>query len=72
LWFQASLGKKFTKPPSQSIKADMVAHTHHSNYTESISRRIVVQVGPEINIRPYLKNNESIWAPVVHNCNPHY
>jgi hypothetical protein len=36
-----------------------VVHTCHPSYAGSISRRNVVQATRDINVRPYLKNNES-------------
>jgi hypothetical protein len=35
----------------------VTAHTCHPSYVEELNRRIIVQAGTGINVRPYLKNN---------------
>jgi hypothetical protein len=47
------------RPPSQLIKAGMMAHACQSSDAGSVSRRIEVQARLGINVRPYLKNNKS-------------
>jgi hypothetical protein len=57
--FETSLGKKLERPPptSQPIKKlGVVACACHPSYKGSINRKIVVQAGLGINLRPYLKN----------------
>jgi hypothetical protein len=48
--FEASLKKNTLNTPFQLIKVG------HHTYMGSISRRNIVQTGPGINARPYLKN----------------
>jgi hypothetical protein len=49
--------KKFTRFPVNQQKLGMVMHACHSSYAGSVNRRIKVQAGPGINLRPYLKND---------------
>jgi hypothetical protein len=55
--FEASLGKKFTRSPSQSIKIWVLWHPLVIPATQgSTNRQNIVQVGRGIKERPYQKN----------------
>jgi hypothetical protein len=54
---QGQPGQKDLKAPSQPIKKlGMVVHNWHSSYIVRINKRIMVQIGPVMSVRPYLRN----------------
>jgi hypothetical protein len=50
LWSRPAWAKKFA-----TVKLGTVAHVCHTSYPGSINRRLVMQVGPGKNARPYPK-----------------
>jgi hypothetical protein len=58
-------------PISINKKLSTMVSTCHPSYMGSINRRIVVQAGEGIHVRPYLKNNQSRGL-VAHSYNPSY
>jgi hypothetical protein len=60
-----SLGKNVSKTSiSTNKKLGVVVHICHPSYTRGINRRIVVQIGLGINVKPYMKNNDNTKALV--------
>jgi hypothetical protein len=59
--FEASQGKKNyeTPPILTNKKLAVVVHTCHPSFAGRINMRITLQANPDINARPYSKNNKS-------------
>jgi hypothetical protein len=55
LWFEASLGKKFTRPHINQKKLDAAASACPPHHMGIINRRIVFQASLDLNSRPYWK-----------------
>jgi hypothetical protein len=53
-WFEAGLRQKVCE-----VLLSVVAYTCHPSYKGNINRRMEVQVNLGINVRPYLKNNQT-------------
>jgi hypothetical protein len=51
-WYKVSLGKKLVRPYLNQYPGVVVC-TCHPTFTGTIKKRIMVQVGPGINMRPY-------------------
>jgi hypothetical protein len=63
--WEAEIRRMEARGQTEQKNLGVVVHTCHSSYAGSINRRIKVQAGSGINVRSYLKNNESKRAKAV-------
>jgi hypothetical protein len=57
LEIQSQSGEKVKETSSQPVKLSVVACACYPSGSEGVNRRIVVQVGPDKNEKPYLKKH---------------